>query len=426
LILLENLKKQYLSNKKYIHFSIFRYVEFGILALLFFLIAKRVDPEAYGQAARSFIIISYSSFVVLGINQVLVKFYPVVEEHEQKFHVLYNFFYNLLFTIIVFLGIRLVIEEEYAIYVSVIGSFKLIIESCVAIHRVKENAALINLIYLSNAIPFAIFFFTINPDQIKTFFQIWSSTISFATIIGLISIGENLIVIKSNIKDFFFFIKENYRNLLKVGVQLVLIGMLSPVLGSLDKLILSFVDFDKALLGNMQLADNIANVASLGVGSVLFIITPKFISKIHSGELSAKDFYKKGIKYFFIIEVAFASLILMSYPFIDIIFSEYTRIFYPLVVYFLTRITISSLFMYNVIIIAKSKEIKYLQLVTEVIIIYSVLLIIMVSSFSGVKLYYITPVVGFLSILYLQIRSYLQLKHSEYLTVVGNESNLSI
>ena len=96
---------------------------------------------------------------------------------------------------------------------------------------------------------------------------------------------------------------------LKDGIKLTLITILGTLIISIDRLFyLNVYDFSDDILGSIQLADNISTVVSLGIGSILFIITPKIIENLSSGSLNKSYFYKRGYM-FLLIFLIFALII---------------------------------------------------------------------------------------------------------------------
>lgn len=348
------------SNLKYIVFTFLKYVEYAITASLFLFLAKMVGPEEYGKATSSFLAISYSSFAILGANQVLIKWYATHDEKNLKrFLVQYNFLYNVILSALVFVAIYFFLSSEYVLFAAGIAGLKLLQESIININRAQQKIYQINAIYLSFAICFLVLFFLFVED-VYSFFNFWLISISISATFGII-----LTFIKSDIWSYFTGFKKNlsvyWKPLISDGIKLAMIGAILPLFLNLDRiLIINFTDLDKATLGNMQLADNIATVISFGVSSLFFITTPVFIKKLKKGEIGVKALY--SISYKILLGLILLVLIAM-FPItylVDFFFQEYSKISLPLGLYLIGRVLYLGLFVPNILSVTFSKETNYI------------------------------------------------------------------
>ena len=355
--------KKLFHYKDLITFAFLKYLEFTISAFLFFGIAKISSPSEYGDAVSDFLMITYSSFIVIGINQVLVKWHSMSESSLFKSFILnYNIIFNVFFSIILFFLILFFFKSNSYISISLICSLKLISEGFVSVFRVRNKIFYINAVYLSSSLTF-LFLFFYNVDSIESFFQSWSYSIMVGLTTGLIlylKITEfNNFITLTKIKLFkiykYFFLKE--------GIKLTLITILGTLIISIDRLFyLNVYDFSDDILGSIQLADNISTVVSLGIGSILFIITPKIIENLSSGSLNKLYFYKRGYM-FLLIFLIFALIInIPILYFTKFYFTEYNQITFPLYVYTIIKILNLGFFMPNLISNIMLKEKDFLKI----------------------------------------------------------------
>ena len=94
------------ADKEIIVYGGLKYFEFLTNAYLFLSLAKLVTPAEYGMASPAFLLITYCSFVVLGVNQVVVKWYSKELSGSFRFFLLkYCFYYNLIFSLLLFAGV---------------------------------------------------------------------------------------------------------------------------------------------------------------------------------------------------------------------------------------------------------------------------------------------------------------------------------
>ena len=152
---LNKIFKKLFHKKDLIIFALLKYLEFTISAFLFFGIAKISTPSEYGDAVSDFLMITYSSFIVIGINQVLVKWHSMSKSFLFKSFILnYNIIFNVFFSIISFFLILFFFKSNYYISISIICSLKLISEGFVSDFRVRNKIFYINAGYLSSSLTF--------------------------------------------------------------------------------------------------------------------------------------------------------------------------------------------------------------------------------------------------------------------------------
>ena len=114
-----------------------------------------------------------------------------------------------------------------------------------------------------------------------------------------------------NIEDFKKHLKECFGLLFNDGIKLALIGLISPLFSTLNIICLNIFKVDEAVIGNFQLADNIANMVSLGGASILFIVFPDVIKQISKDKTKIQLFYKVGFK---VVTICIIALIVLYYP----------------------------------------------------------------------------------------------------------------
>jgi hypothetical protein len=334
--------------------------------------ANKVSPDEYGLYVSSFILVTYSAFIVLGVNQALVKEHSKRKrEKTQSLLILYSLFINLIGAGLTFAVVALVSTNEVSLFVASIASGKIIIECSATVHRVKEQLNHVNIIYLFNSIPLLSFYLFFDVENMADFFRIWGLSTLVAASFSIALLFKRALEIKQYLLPTVKFVKTKFIFLQKTGVQLAIIGFSTPFLASFDKLVLSHSAFDKGLLGSMQLADSFANAIVLGLGSIIFIITPKYIKKIHSKTLSIEVFKSSGYKILLVILLAVNVLIYLNHGLLIHFFPEYDLL-YPLMLQVSTRTLMSGLFVINIITLAYSLEVQYLQMLLLVFGIYLV------------------------------------------------------
>ncbi len=397
---------------KYFIFTIVRYAEFSLFALMMFLLAKSVPASELGLAAPSFIWMTFSAFVLLGGNQVLVKWYAKESDSEKKSAlILYGCGVNFVACAVVYILLSQVVSHVFSASVSVIGAGKVVVECMATINRVANRFQRINLIYLSNILPLCIMFFVFGVKSVGDFFLYWSCSIGFAVLVSLLVTTKFIrSEVKRKIAASLTYIEKNFRAIFLNGVKLAFIGFFSPLVGSLDKLMLSYTAFDKSLLGSMQLADNIASAVALGLGSAVFIVTPKYIKELHENKITIDQINKFGYLFLLFILVFVNVSIFLSKGALLYFFPEYT-LFYPLMVQITTKILISGLFMYNMIALAFSDENFYIKALAVVLPAHILLVAIEINILDEQRLFYVVPITGVLTLLVIHMVTYFRSKN---------------
>lgn len=393
--------------KKALIFTFVRYIEFGLISLLYFGLANVVDVSEYGASARSFILITFTAFLALGTNQAVVKWFSKTDSSTEKQGLLlYNLLLNASAALIAIIVVFILVDTSYAIYAALVAGGKLIIEALSTVNRVHNALGNINVIYLSAAIPFSIVFWAGYIDSVHLFFQAWACFVGLGIIVAIALSIKIFRLYSSSLEALKNYLFKNCNGLIGDGLKLAGIGFLAPFLASSDKLFLSYTAFDKALLGSMQLADNIAMVVAYGVGSLVYAITPAFIKDVHEGKRDISDMYSKG---YLILGVGIIGLLTVSIAVVPILrwfFPSY-EIAYPLALYLFGRSLISGLFMFNIATMVFSDESTYLKYILVCVAFQVLALIILYLSLPVIDLAYLVfPLIGGVILVGLHFQSF--------------------
>lgn len=344
--------------------------------------ANLVSPEEYGRASIGFQVVTYSAFIVMGVNQVLLKHYSLEENEKLKtFYLQYNFAYNLIACLFsVFLISVLFSSKEYVVFLSLICGVKLILESSISTNRVKGNMVNINIIYISYSLLFLLLFFTL-VTNVFDFFKYWSYSIIFGACVGLLLSFKS--VFKGfRVKGFKKALKQSFGLLFNDGIKLALISLVSPLFSTLNIICLNIFKVDSAVIGNFQLADNIANMVSLGGASILFIVFPDVIKQISKDKSKIQLFYKVGFK---VVVICVIALIVLYYPLKEALlyfFPEYEKLSYLILFTLISRLLILLLFIPNSVWITFSKEKIYIKSAITSVLIMAVIFVFFLKNAS--------------------------------------------
>ena len=401
------------KNKSYFLFSFLKYIEYAITAILFFHLANRLSPNSYGSAASSFLVITYSSFFVIGINQVLVKWYSnVCEYHLNIFLFRYFLLYISLFSFIAFISVYNLLDYKYAFYVSLICSFKLIIEGAASIFRVKEKALFINYINISTSFIFVVLYY-FYVTSIEDFFKIWSLCLFFGVLFSIYSLkkikvfSDVLINFNSNLK-FYDWLRLNLIKLLGDGFKLAGITILGTLFNSIDRIFfINIYDLPSVQMGNILLAENISNLLNIGIGSYLFVVTPVVITRIRNSSISIFCLYRKSI---FIMILFSASVLFLIQPLTTLVtyfFPDYNFIRYPLFFSLIYKLLNLGFFVPGIVSIINNSEGKYIKIGIFWLFFNAATIFILSYFIEDSSAFYIIPVINTIFLIILHFNYYI-------------------
>ncbi len=282
-------------------YSISKYVELGTNAFILLHFANLVGPVVYGEAASSMLAITYSAFLVFGINGAYVKFYSM-ESNEviaQQFSS-FNLVYNFIMSCICYFFVLIIINVPYAYYVAGICSLNLLRGSIQSIFRASVKSKLLAVFNMTFAIFFLVIYFasiwqsqTVNNTDL---FRSWCFALSISIVFGFYIIYKQNMLFSLISCELYRFIQEKFILMLKNGFYLVLLTFASIIFISSDRLMLVLLNYDSSKVGYYQYADSISNIFYMGSSSLLYLLTPIYTRKLKQACLSIDDFVDKGIR----------------------------------------------------------------------------------------------------------------------------------
>ncbi|WP_143095902.1 MATE family efflux transporter [Pedobacter insulae] len=275
-------------------FSLLRYLEYGLVAFSYIIVAKKVGPAEYSKTIPGFLFITYSQYLMLGLNQALIKAYSTEDNEEiRRVYMRNTLYYIFLVSILVVLAGIALLPSEMFVYISLISVMIYFRGVFQTLLRLEDKILGINISNLAFSLTYfvLVFFYT---DSIPYFFAAWLISLVFANffnafqafpIINRLGISFNL----SNIRD----LRNTILPQIKSGVKMTLIGLITTFFLTYDRFILNHFSTDHILKGNYQLADNIAGALYLLLTTILFYYYPIILNK---GSKSA-EFRVKVVKY---------------------------------------------------------------------------------------------------------------------------------
>jgi O-antigen/teichoic acid export membrane protein len=272
--------------------------------------------------------------------------------------------------------------------------------------RVKNKPLFINAIYIFISVSFLALYYLM-VDNMSTFFEAWSYSIVIGLIFAILlyyffGIDKWTSSLKRTIKLYLIYNKR----LFKDGLNLTVISVISTILLSVDRIyFINIYNLPKFLLGNIQLADNVSNVFSLGFGSILFIITPKIIAAIYENKIDHRSFYRKG---YFILLLSFVFIVLAYFPLlwlVKLFFPTYSMITYPLFLYLILKFLNLGLFIPSILSMVFSKEMSFVKIGMMWIFFLSGILYILKFYITNNEAFYFLPIaiISVLTILHIHL-----------------------
>ncbi|MEZ9709059.1 lipopolysaccharide biosynthesis protein [Vibrio breoganii] len=311
---------------KVLLYSLTKYFELAVTALVVFHFAHNVGPVYFGEFSVYLLCITYSAFVVLGINSSYVKFYSIEREKENKGKLTaINFVFNCVMGIFVFVFVQVYFSIDGAFYLALIcfmnllrGSIQSILRASQRVNVLTAYNGLFAVIYLSMYMTFLVW----NEYSIDNFLFSWSASLVTVNVIGLFFIRKDIFH-KSNYSFEYFVSKTNV--LATTSLNLFLVSICNTLLLSFDRVLFNFFGVDKAMIGNYQFADNIASVFYLGSNALLYMLSPYYMSELASDKITITYFKKKFLRIFLAWSVPLVFFVVISYLLLPLMFPEYSQ-----------------------------------------------------------------------------------------------------
>ena len=270
-------------------YTAFKYVEFGVSALLTILLAARVSAEEYGAAAIFFVAVTYLQFSSFGVNQVLVKWYATRKDEEGGLVSINLMFWTTLLVSLLILVVSVFTGSLMFFYTAAVASLKLLYEAFVNIFRVTEKLQRINMLSFLFSLLFlsATYLFAFS---VQSYFLGWLGALAVSIACGLFLLPSKVLRLRlflDNVRLVPLFLGD--------GVMMLMISFVTLSLTTFDRGILNLVQVSKAYVGSVQLVDTITNGVTLSVTSVMFVLLPRFYIIMRNAEVQLNKLYLRSM-----------------------------------------------------------------------------------------------------------------------------------
>ncbi|NRF39197.1 lipopolysaccharide biosynthesis protein [Pedobacter foliorum] len=340
-------------------FSLFKYLEIGITAITTFMVAKKIGPGEMGKSIPILLFVTYSNYLSLGVNQVIVKNYSRYTDKDQIFgFIKVNLQYMILISFISFSFSYFLVDKNFFIVASLVSIGTLLRTFFTAYYRSIDKIWVLNKNELIFSILFLFFTFTLVHD-LKDYFNYWWICLWICLLLYFL---DDIRFFTKIFKEIFIFPrKELLIYNIKEGVKLAATGFVATILLTADRFVINRLNISLEAKGSYQLADYCGTAYYLIVTTVVFYFYPKIIAKLRT-DINFRKTYLRYLKYAIasipvILILVFFSIKLFSYLF----FPEYNNLDYFSTLSVCLKsgvVLISSLSMYY---IAIDREVYYLK-----------------------------------------------------------------
>ncbi len=343
-------------NREILYYTVFKYFEFAITGITFFLLAKKVSPVEYGSATNLFLGISYFVIFLPGIFQYFVKHYSNIENVNKKELESVTITTAIVFSFLILFLFPVFIKSELVVFGAFIVFFKYLQDLFINIFRVRNLLKYINFTTTIPAI-FLLIFYNYFTTSISDFFKFWFLSSGIGALIG------SIIYFKiTKVTGFIFNLKMYTAQLgkqIKESYILSILGVFSVLVMAFDRIYtINFSKQSEFILGNMQLADNIASIVSYGFSTIVFAITPVVLSKLHSNSISSVLFLKKGYT-FLLGSIGFSFIVgYFISIFLKIYYEEYSYTSWLIYFYIVLKLLVLGLFIPSTLSMINNSEMK--------------------------------------------------------------------
>jgi len=355
-------------------FTTLKYIEIIITAFISFFVAKIIGPSEMGKSIPILLFITYSNFLVLGVNSALVKNYSRMKSRFESLNfITINFQFIIIACFLTFLLAYLFIDTKYFLFTALISAGVLVKSFFTAYFRVKNKILILN----KNNIIFSILFLFSTLLFVKDWYGYivsWSICLwignalyFFDSRVFFITILKRICLIPSKINLVF--------NLTE-GIKLATFGAIITLLLSIDRFIIENLNIVNEIKGSYQLADFISMGIFVLITTVSFYYTPTWIEKIRNEKIFRELFFKR-VKISF---VFFPLLILVIYLagviFVNLFFAEYEDLLKYVILTSILKILVSYLSIVSIFFISFNEENVLIKSMVPLLVLYFLTILI--------------------------------------------------
>ena len=386
------------ENISALFFLFFKYIEVFLNGLLMLLIAELIGPDEMGKSISSLLYITYSTYLSLGLNTVIVKNFKKVKKEERIDFLRINFQLLIVLSSLNFIITYFVFSKDIFLFVSIISIGNLFRSFFSAYFRVIDKIYVLNINNILLSV-FLIFFTFIYVNNWSDYLRVWC-VITCITVFAypVFELNFFLRIFKSLSK---YPLNSILKESISEGLKLSAIAGLSTIYLSVDRLIINNMYLSNSLKGTYQFADNFSTAVFIGASALIFFYTPEWIDKVRNDNSFANKLFR--VVNLSLIAIPFISLLVFFIAFIveNYWFTDYVSL--SKFVFFTTFLKLLILVsgIQSLIFISLNMEIRYLKLNFITLSLLAVTLIYFVFYDFNNKEISIIPIIVSLDILVL-------------------------
>jgi len=392
-----------MKKSKILIYSLSKYFELGLMALVLLHFAKNSGPISFGELSFYLVLISYSAFAVFGINASYVKHYSIEKNKDSRDKLsVFNFWYNVVIGLLVFMLVFGLVSGEGSLALALICFLNLVRGSVQSICRAELKVwylsffnAGFSILYLSSYYWGVV---SVELYEAQNFLNYWALSLVLTIVFGASLILPKLI----NTNHYSIsFIKDNFSLLFKNAVALFVINFGNTILLSADRFFLNILNAPLDVIGYYQFADNIASIFHLGSNSLLFLLVPIYMRKLSDGTISVDEFKAKFLKIGVVWIVPLFVFVITAYFSIQFFFVDYQASLLVMVLLTISKFLCLFIFIPVTVLTTFHHERILIKIYYSIII---PMLLIQVAWILFISKYWLLPIVtiiGVMTILFL-------------------------
>ncbi len=341
------------------YFTFFKYIEVVLNGLLMLLLAESIGPEEMGESISSLLYITYSTYLSLGLNTLIVKNFKKLKKEARISFLTINFQLLIILSSLNFIITYFIFSKDVFLLISVISIGNLFRSFFSAYFRVVDKTYVLNInnILLSVLLILLTFIYVNNWND---YLLVWC-VITFITVLAY-AVFELKLFLRIFKNLFKYPLNSVIRENVSEGLKLSLLAGLSTIYLSADRFIINNMYLSNSLKGTYQFADNFSTAVFIGASALIFFYTPDWIDKVRNNNSYAKNLFK--IVNLSLIAIPFISLLAFFGAFVleNSWFTDFVSL--SEFVFFTTLLKLLILIsgLQSLIFIALNMEIRYLKI----------------------------------------------------------------
>jgi O-antigen/teichoic acid export membrane protein len=354
-------------------FAVSKYTEVAFLALMSYFVASRLGAVQYGQLSPYMVIVTYSAYFLLGVNQYVVKGVSVgnlsVDDAISR-----SIFYFIpgVIGMLVILGIFN--NYQYKFLLILVVSLMLLRNISISIARVTNSMKILSIgNFVSAAVFLGLAYVYIN--SVSSYLIAWAFSISSSLLILIFCYRISYKTIKGTMN------LSAHLTGLKESISFVLSGIITTYFLTAERTILIRMNAEDEMIGLYQFSDQVGLAIYIGISSLIFYFTPNIYKKFSI----EKNFGKSENILFITITIiapviSFAMALMCRYLFAQNL-PEFVVTIVPIFQTVLSRILLSLLVLISMVMFAKNMQ-RYYILVCGAIILSFLFVSLIVNNYE--------------------------------------------